>query len=83
MTWTAKWSNTAIKQLKKFPIKDRKRILLKTIEVEEDPFSYISRLEGSPLFRYRVGGYRVILSVVNDQLLLQIVKVAKHSRVYD
>ena len=83
MTWTAKWSNTAIKQLKKFPIKDRKRILLKTIEVEEDPFSYISRLEGSPLFRYRVGGYRVILSVVNDQLLLQIVKVAKCSRVYD
>ncbi len=83
MVWTAKWSDTAIKQLKKFPKKDRKQILLKTAEVEQEPFDYISKLENSPFFKYRVGGYRVILNVVNDQLLLQIVKVAKRSRVYD
>lgn len=83
MAWTANWSNTAIKQLKKFPKKDRTRILEKTAEVEQDPFAYISRLQGSPLFRYRVGVYRIILSVVNDKLLLNIVKVAKRSRVYD
>ena len=83
MAWTADWSGTAIKQLKKFPKKDQRRILEKTAEVEQDPFTYISRLEGSPLFKYRVGHYRIILNVVNNRLLLQIVKVVKRSRVYD
>ncbi len=83
MIWTAQWSNTAIKQLKKFPKDDQKRILKKTAEVEQDPFSYIGKLENEPFFRFRVGQYRVILSVINEELLLHIVKVAKRSRVYD
>ena len=82
MSWTVQWSDTAIKQLKKLPKKDQTRILDKTEEVEADPFRYIGRLEGEPFFRYRVGNYRIILSIENQQLLIHILKVKKRSRVY-
>jgi len=83
MPWTADWSDTALKQLKKLPKQDQKRILDKTDEVELDPFSYLERLQGEPVFRYRVGNYRIIVNVVNQKLLLQIIKVKKRGRVYD
>ncbi len=82
MSWTVQWSDTAIKQLKKLPKKDQTRILDKTEEVEADPFRYIGRLEGEPFFRYRVGNYRIILSIENQQLLIHILKVKKRSRAY-
>lgn len=82
MSWTVQWSDTAIKQLKKLPKKDQTRILDKTEEVEADPFRFIGRLEGEPFFRYRVGNYRIILSIENQQLLLHILKVKKRPRAY-
>ena len=83
MTWTAIWSNTAQKQLDKLSKEDIERILQKTSDVEAEPFSYLERLTNSPLFKYRVGSYRIIVDVVNDKLVLHLLKVKKRSRVYD
>ena len=83
MKWIAHWSDTAKKQLKKLPKDDQKRIVDKTDEVELDPFRYLERLQGEPFYRYRVGIYRIVVNVVNHQLLLQVIKVKKRSRVYD
>ncbi len=83
MKWTAQWSDTAKKQLKKLPKDDQTRIIDKTDEVELEPFRYLERLQGEPIYRYRVGNYRIVVNVVNHQLLLQIIKVKKRSRVYD
>ncbi len=83
MNWTAIWSDTAQKQLDKLPKEDIKRILQKTNDVEEEPFSYLERLSNSPFFKYRVGSYRIIVDVVNDKLILHLLKVKKRSRVYD
>ena len=82
MIWTALWSDKAKKQLVKLPKDDQIRILDKTNYVEEDPFRYIEKLSGGPFFRYRVGKYRIILNVINNNLLLHILKVKKRSRVY-
>lgn len=82
MTWTALWSDIAKKQLKKLPKKDQKRILDKTEDVESEPYRYIIRLSGEPVYRYRVGDYRIIVNLVKDQLLIQIIKVKKRGRVY-
>ncbi len=83
MTWTAIWSNKARKELDKLPKDDIKRVLLKTGDVEVDPFSYLERLESSHFFKYRVGKYRIIVDVINDKLILYMLKVKKRSRVYD
>ena len=83
MKYTAVWSRKAEKELAKFPTEDTKRILLKTSDVEEDPFSYLERMSNSPYYKFRVGMYRVIVDVVNEKLLLHMVKVKKRPRVYD
>ena len=83
MKWTAIWSPTAQKELGKLPSKDMKQILRKTSEVEENPFLYLERLTNSTLFKFRVGHYRIIVDVVNDKLMLYLLKVKKRSRVYD
>ena len=83
MKWTAVWSEKAEKELSKLPKDDVKRIILKTSEVEETPFSYLERLTNSPYYKFRVGMYRVIVDVVNEKLVLHMVKVKKRSRVYD
>lgn len=82
MKWTAVWSERAERQLAKLPEKDAKRIILKTSDVEEDPFSHLERLTSSPYYKFRVGMYRVIVDVVNEKLILHMVKVKKRARVY-
>jgi mRNA interferase RelE/StbE len=82
MPWIAQWSDTAKKQLKKLPKPIQKRILDKTDEVELEPFRYLERLTGEPFSRFRVGDYRIIVNVINQQLLLQIIKVRKRSNAY-
>ena len=82
MSWTAQWSDHAIKQLNKLQKKDKKRILLKTADVEENPFLYLSKLSGEPFFRFRVGDYRIFCEVNNKELLIMIVKVKGRGGAY-
>ena len=82
MKWTAIWAEKAVRQLSKLPKTDARRILLKTDDVEADPFAHLERLASSSLYKFRVGRYRIIVSAVNRKLVLHIVMVKKRSRVY-
>lgn len=83
MIWTAIWAPKAQKDLDKLPTEDIKRILEKTEDVEQDPFRYLEKLSNLPYYKFRVGQYRIIVDVVNDKLILHLLKVKKRSRVYD
>ncbi|MGI0056578.1 MAG: type II toxin-antitoxin system RelE family toxin [Nitrosarchaeum sp.] len=83
MRWTAIWAPKAQKELGKLPTEDIKRILKKIGNVEENPFLYLERMINSPFFKIRIGHYRVIVDVVNDKLILYLLKVKKRSRIYD
>ena len=82
MKWTAIWSNRAKKDLGRLPKDTAIRILKKTDDVISSPFQHLERLENSPLFKYRVGKYRVIVEVINDKLIVHLLKVKKRSRAY-
>ena len=83
MTWTAIWSKKAQRHLERLPKEIAIRILNKTDDVEVNPFAYLERLSNSPLYKFRVGSYRIIVDVINDKLMLHFVLVKKRSRVYD
>jgi mRNA-degrading endonuclease RelE of RelBE toxin-antitoxin system len=55
MIWTAIWSDSAKRELKRLHQDIQKRILDKTDDVEENPFQYLERLTGQPFYKYRVG----------------------------
>ena len=83
MTWTVIWSKKSKKDLNKLPKETAIRILKKTDDVIVDPFRYLERLSNSLYFKYRVGSYRIIVQIINDKLILHLLKVKKRSRVYD
>lgn len=83
MTWTVIWSKRAEKQLDTLPKEVVIRILKKTDDIQAEPFAYLERLSNSPLYKFRVGNYRIIVDVINDKLILHFVLVKKRSRVYD
>ena len=58
------------------------RILAKLEQLRVGPYRYVRRLVGSPFYRLRVGGYRVILDIQGAQLLILVLRVRPRETVY-
>ena len=80
------YSPGARKALQKMP-KERARRIVESIDAlsrVEDPKNHIKKLKGSfgvPLYSFRVGDHRVILSI-NETALIYIIDIGNRSTVY-
>lgn len=88
MTWTIKFSETALKHLKKIAHKEAERI----IEFVQDrlmnhpnPKILAKHLTGEwkDYWRYRVGNYRLICSIDTDVLIIEIIYIGHRREIYD
>ena len=82
MTWRVKWTKKALKELGRIASRDVDRILESTEYVLEKPAKNLEKLTNSPMYKYRVGNYRVIVDVMHDQQLLLVIRVRKRARAY-
>lgn len=80
MKYEVRWTETAIKQLKKLDKAVTKTIIDCVEEAKSDPFRFLKKLQGVPLFSLRVGHYRVILSVERNNLV--ILDVGHRDKIY-
>ncbi len=65
------WDEKAYEKLKKFEPFLAKRILKKVKEISENPFSKnVKRLKGEPLFRLRIGDYRILFEIEKDKIII-------------
>ena len=62
---------------------DADRILEKMKLVSKNPFHYIKRLKGIPLYSLRTGKYRVIMSIEREKLVILVVEVGNRKNVND
>lgn len=78
------WRESAIKELRRLEKNTITRILEKTAALERDPLPVNCRkLQGSDhTYRIRIGDYRVVYTVENDVLVIEIVRVAHRKDVY-
>ena len=85
MAWTIKFARKAEKNLDQLdkPVIQRILKFLKT-RVENDPRAVGEPLKGhlSELWKYRVGDYRLICSIEDEQLLVLIVHLGHRREVY-
>ncbi len=51
--------------------------------VSKNPFHYIKRLRGIPLYSLRTGECRVIMSIEREKLVILVVEVGNRKNVYD
>lgn len=87
MAWRIELTDEAVKQLKKIGHADAKRIrdyLRGRIQPLEDPRQIGKPLTGQfgELWRYRVGNYRVIASIEDQEVRVLVVRIRHRSKVY-
>ena len=82
MTWTVIFTLTAERDLAKLPKDAAKRIILKIEKIAEDPHSQLDKMTNLPFYKFRVGVYRGIVNIVNDKMILQLVRARHRSQIY-
>lgn len=82
MVYEISWSDTSVRQLEKLDAKTAGRILKKIESIAENPFLFVKRLEGFPLFSLRIGDYRAVMSIENSRMVVFILEVGHRSVVY-
>lgn len=87
-TWKLDLSDVARAQIKKLDREISKRILgylKKNVLACDNPRlfgdSLVANMSG--LWRYRVGGYRVICKIEDDKLIIMVLKIAHRREVYE
>lgn len=87
MAWTVEYTKAALKQLKKMDRFDARLILSwieKNLEGCSDPRAHGKGLTAnrSGEWRYRVGGYRVLCTLEDDRLIVQVFTIGHRRDVY-
>lgn len=82
-SYEIRFKRSVAKDLRSIPKQDVKRIL-KTIDaLATDPFAQgCKKLSGQNYYRVRQGSFRVIYEVLNDVLIIHIVRMAHRSSAY-
>lgn len=75
-------SETAKSNLKTLEKSIADRISNKLDIIKENPFIYVKRLRGIPLFSLRVGEYRVIMDIKRNQMIILVVRIGERSKIY-
>lgn len=79
------FTTAAAREIRKLDLRIRRRILAGVADLERDPRPHGCRnLAGyDNAWRVRVGDYRVLYEVVDEQVLVTVVRVAHRRAVYD
>jgi mRNA interferase RelE/StbE len=74
---------SAVKELKKIPKNDLKKIFSKIASLGSDPRPNDSKkLSGDEKYRIRQGKYRILYEIIDDILVVYVVKVGHRKEVY-
>ncbi|MCJ7813217.1 type II toxin-antitoxin system RelE/ParE family toxin [bacterium] len=78
------WKKSAEKELKKIPQADIARIMDKVERLNENPYPVgVRKISGSEhTYRIRVGDYRIIYSIIEKMLVIEIVRIGHRGKVY-
>ena len=88
MTWTIKWDERARRELRRLDHQIQRNILnylRERIATEENPKRFGRGLTADKvgLWRYRVGDYRLICRIEEEQVVVLVLRVGHRANVYE
>jgi len=83
MVYQIRYSPHAVRDLKILPEEVQAWIVTALDILMENPRTHAKRLTELPLFSFRTGGYRVILSIEDNNSVIRILKIGKRDHVYE
>ena len=82
MSYEIIFSDFAEKQLSKLSEDVQKRIISILKRCRIRPYPHIKKLVGSKYFRLRAGDYRVILDIIDNELIIHVIEIGHRKNVY-
>lgn len=83
MTYEILFTDSARKDLKKLEKPVQERIVSALERIRISPERYVKKLVGDPGYRLRVGDYRIIMDIVENKLIILVLKIGHRKNVYD
>lgn len=77
------FSQTAEREFSKLPKNIQERIVNVLERIKMRPYHFIKRKEGTPYFIARIGEYRAILHIKDEQLKMFVVEIGHRKNIYD
>lgn len=76
-------TRSASKELEAVPVKDRQRIVTRIRQLANDPRpAGCEKLSGEDKYRLRQGDYRILYEVIDDDLVVTVVRIGNRKDVY-
>lgn len=72
----------AIDFLEKLPKNIKERIFNKIISTKENPLHFFERLEGRTDYKLRVGDYRVVADIDQNEKKIKVTKIGHRRNIY-
>ena len=82
MEWNVIYSDNVIADLDKLGEDFAKKVIEKMDEIKLDPYKQLDKMKGIPLYKFRIGNHRGIVQIINEKLILHVVKIKHRSQVY-
>jgi mRNA interferase RelE/StbE len=82
MTYKIIFSDFADKQLDKLSKEIQKRIISTLKRCKIRPYPHVKKSVGSKYFRLRVGDYRVILDIIDNELIIYVIELGHRKKIY-
>jgi len=82
MSYKIIFSDFASKQLDKLPVGIKKRIISTLKRCRIRPYPHVKKLVGSRYFRLRVGDYRIILDIIDGELIIHVIEIGHRKSIY-
>ncbi|MEK6907085.1 MAG: type II toxin-antitoxin system RelE/ParE family toxin [Nanoarchaeota archaeon] len=76
------FDDISIDFLNKLPKDLKKRIFNKIISTKDNPFHFFERLEGRKDWKLRVGDYRVIADINDENKRIEVILIGHRKNVY-
>jgi len=74
---------SAAKEIENLPKKDCARVVAAIQKLLDEPYGQnTQKLSGQEKYRIRVGNYRVLYEIINDELVVMVVNVGHRKDVY-
>ncbi len=83
--YRVEYSKPSQKTLRRLPRPLMNRIFNKIENIARNPYAHhnnVRPLKGSPYYRLRVGDWRVIYEIQDEQILILVLKIASRGEVY-
>ncbi len=81
--YSVEFSHTAENQFYKLTDDIQERIINVFERIKIRPYHFVKRKEGTPFFIARIGEYRAVLDIRNEQLKIFVIEVGHRKNIYD